>query len=129
MRLRRSSNRRGGALIEFALMLPVFLIATLALIEFATLFFLRHAMLNAARYAVRSYSIRELDATETAALANQRLPAINVNFTVTVTPDSDTNVDRYVQVSCPLSEATLGDPLGLFGSGDLAVRVTMRQED
>lgn len=115
--------------METALMLPIFLALILAIMEFGTVMFVRHAMLNAARDAVRSYSIGELDASGTASLAQQRLPNMNIAFTVTTSADGDTSLDRWVQISTSLDSAALNDPLGLFGSGELQVRVTMRGED
>ncbi len=74
-----------------------------------------------------AYSIGEFDASGTASLAQQRLPSINnVAFTVTTSPDGDASVDRWVEISTPLSGAALNDPLGIFGGGQLTVRVTMR---
>jgi Flp pilus assembly protein TadG len=116
-------------LLETAFVLPIFLVLILAIMELGTVFFVRHAMLNAARDAVRSLSIGELDASGAAALAQQRLPSVNLSFAVTTSADSDTSLDRWVDISTPLSGAALNDPLGLFGDGQLQVRVTMRRED
>ncbi len=130
MRLDRKGKRTGGVLLEFALAMPLFLILILATMEISLLLFVRHAMLNAARDAARSYAIREFDAAESAALASQRLSAINnVDFTITTSPDSDTSVDRWVEISAPIDGTALNDPLGIFDDGSMTVRVTMRGED
>lgn len=116
--------------METAFVLPIFLLLILAIMEFGTVTFVRHAMLNAARDAARSYSIGELDANGTSNLAQQRLPSINnIAFTVTTSPDGSGSVDRWVEISTPLDAAALNDPLGVFGGGQLRVRVTMRRED
>lgn len=129
MRLKRRRNRKGGALLEYAMVLPLFLVTTLAIVEFATVLFVRHAMLNAARDATRSFAVHALDSNGAIDLASQRLPAVGINFSITATSDGDSGVDRWVQISAPFSEASLGDPLGLLGGGNLTVRVTMRSED
>jgi Flp pilus assembly protein TadG len=125
----RRRPRRGVSILEFALILPIFLLLVVGLAELATVLFVRHTMLNAARDAARSLSIREVNSAGAIALAESRLPSSSITFTVTASADGDGAVDRWVQVSTPFSEAALGDPLRILGGGDLAVRVTMRQED
>ncbi len=123
------SRRSGAALLEFALVLPIFLLLLLGIMEFSSVFFVRHAMLNAAREAARSYAIQEFTAGESEQLAQDLLSGTSLNYTVTASPQADTGVERWVEVAVPTSEAALGDPLGLFGSGDMQVRVTMRREE
>ena len=122
-------RRTGAALLEFALVLPIFLLLLLGIMELASVFFVRHAMLNAAREAARSYAIQEFTAGEAEQLALDLLSGTNLNYTATSSPQTDTGVERWVEVSVPTSDAALGDPLGLFSGGDLQVRVTMRREE
>lgn len=129
---RRSQNgksRKASILVEFGLTVPIFFLFTLGIMEFAFLFFIQHSMLNSARDAARSYAIRELNATETQQLALDSLSLINVNFTVQVSPQDDSGVERWVEISAPISEASLGDPLNIFSGEDLIVRVEMRREE
>lgn len=121
------SQRRGAALMEFALALPFFLILLLGIMEFASVFFVRHVMLNAARDATRSYSIGDLSSTDAQQRALALLPA--GNYTVTTSPQTDPGLDRWVEVRLPMDEASLGDPLNVFSNSNLTVRVTMRRED
>lgn len=107
----------------------MFLMLTLAIMEFATLLFVRHVMLNAAQDAARSYAIREVDSAGAIALATERLGAMNVSFSITATADADSGLDRSVEISAPIDEAALGDPLHLLGGGAVTVRVTMRREE
>ena len=125
----QQKNRRGAVLVETAFVLPIFLVLILAIMELGTLFFVRHSMLNAARDAVRSYAIGELDSSGTSALAQQRLPPLSVSFTITTSADSDSSLDRWVEIGAPLDEVALNDPLGMFSGDQLRVRVTMRRED
>ena len=116
-------------MLEFALVLPIFLLLLLGIMEFSSVFFVRHAMLNAAREAARSYAIQEFSSGDAEQLALDLLSGTSLNYTASSSAQTDTGVERWVQVSVPTSEAALGDPLGLFGSGDLQVRVTMRREE
>ena len=123
------TERTGAALLEFALTLPIFLLLLLGIMEFASLFFVRHAMLNAAREASRSYAINESTAAEAEQLALDQLAGVGANFTATTSAQSDTGVERWVEVSVPMVEAALGDPLNVLSGDNLAVRVTMRREE
>ena len=122
-------DRKGSALLEFALTLPFFLLMLLGIMEFASLFFVRHAMLNAAREASRSYAISESTAAEAEQLALDQLAGVNVSFSAAASTESNTSVERWVEVSVPIDEAALGDPLSVLDGSDLTVRVTMRREE
>ena len=84
---------------------------------------------SAAQNAARSYAIRAVDSAGAIALAEERLGTMNLSFSITAAADSDSGVDRWVEVSAPMSDASLGDPLHLLGGGDLTVRVTMLREE
>lgn len=113
---------------EFALTVPVFLLLILAVMEFAAVLYVRHSMLFAAQDATRSYAIHEVDSAGAIALAGDRLQTIPLSFSISATPDADFGLDRWVEVSVSLSEASLGDPLNLLGGDLMTVRVTMRGE-
>lgn len=123
------NQRNGSALLEFALALPVLLFILLGIMEFASVFFVRHAILHAAREASRSYAIGESTQEEAEALALAQLSAVQADFAASASPQSDSSVERWVEVSLPISQAALGDPLNVLGDSDLTVRVTMRREE
>jgi Flp pilus assembly protein TadG len=125
----RQNPRKGSALLEFALTLPVLLLILLGIMEFASVFFVRHAILNAAGEASRSYAIGESTAGEAEALALAQLSAIGASFSATASPQSSSSVERWVEISVPISQAALGDPLNVLGDANLTVRVTMRREE
>lgn len=129
MRSPQWSSRSGSVLVEAAVVLPIFLALILAIMELGTVFFVRHAMLNAARDATRSLSIREVNASGASALAATRLPGLDLDFTITTSSDADASVDCWVDIATPISGAALNDPLGILGDGLLQVRVTMRKEE
>lgn len=126
---REREQRSGAIFVEFALILPVFLLFLLAIMEFASLFFVRTLMLNTARDAARAYSIRTFDASQAEQFSLQRLSTFGLSFTATASPQSQSDPNRWVEIRTASGPATLGDPLGLFGGQDLVVRVTMRQEE
>lgn len=121
------AKRSGAALLEFAFTLPIFILLLLGVMEFASFFFTRNIMLHAARDAARSYAVGSLTAAEARARATELLP--NQNFRASTSPSSSTEPDRWVEISIPVEDAALGDPLNVLGQSNLVVRVTMRRED
>ncbi len=126
------TQRKGAALVEMALVLGLLLALVFGIIEFGSAFFLRQNMLHAAREAARTLAVKEATAAEAIVVAQDHLANIaGVDFTITVT-EPDPNVaedhDVVVAITAPLSQAALGDPLGVLGDGTLEVEVTMRKE-
>ncbi len=125
------AQRRGGGVLELAIVFPLLLLILLGIIEFGSVYYVRHRMLHAAREATRSLAIREATAAEAEQIALDHLASINLVFTITVTePDPVIPGDRTtaVEITTPLHEASAGDPLGIFGAGILQAKVTMRKE-
>ena len=125
------TQRRGGAVVEVAIVLPFLLLILLGIIEFASVYHVRHRMLYAAGEAARSLAIRAATAAEAEQIALDRLGSLNLVFTITVTePDPEILGDRTtaVQITTPLHQASAGDPLGIFGANILQAKVTMRKE-
>jgi len=127
----RPANRRGAAIIEMAFVLPGLLLLILGIMEFGSIFFIHNNMLFAAREAVRAYAVGDVDSAGAEALANDKLPPYaNLTYTVKASPDKATNRERWVEISCPMSQAAIVDPLGIVsGAQPLTVRVYMRQEN
>jgi len=118
-------------MIEMAFVLPGLLILILGIMEFGSIFFIHNNMLFAAREAVRAYAVGDVDSAGAKVIAEDKLPPYaNINYTVKVSPDNATNRERWVEVSCPMSQAAIVDPLGIVsGAQPLTVRVYMRQEN
>jgi Flp pilus assembly protein TadG len=127
--MRNRTHRKGTVLVEFALVLPLFLLLLLGIMEFASVFFVRHAILSAASEASRSYAIGESTSAQAEQIALTQLAGINADFSATSSSESDTGLERWVEVSVSMNQASLGDPLNLLGSSPLTVRVTMRREE
>ena len=125
-------RRQGSMLVETAIVLGLLLSLVFGIIEFGSVFFLRQNMLHAAREAARTLAVQGSTAAQAMQVAQDNLADIaGVDFTITVT-EPDPNVpgdnDVAVEITAPLSQAALGDPLGVLGDGTLEVEVTMRKE-
>ena len=129
-RSRNPKRRSGAAVIEMALVLPMLLLLSLGIIEFGSVFFLRSNMLFAASEAARSYAIGDVDSNGAYQMTQDRLANFNVNFQITVSPDNSADRDCWIEVTVPMSEASVGDPLRIFTPGrQLRARVHMRREN
>lgn len=94
------SSRRGVTLVEFALVLPVFLLFTFASIEFAHLNTLRNTANNAAYEAARVIVVPGADAAEAEVEAARILAAVGTReFSVDVTPQEITPDTDSVTIS------------------------------
>src|SRR3546814_2393043 len=75
--------RSGAAAVEFAIVLPVFLMILFGIIQFGSVLFLHNNMVNAAREAARRMSVAELDKAGAETYAETYLAGWNLTFTVT----------------------------------------------
>ncbi len=92
--------RRGVAIVEFAVVAPVFFILLFGGIEFATLSTIRATSHNAAYEGARKLVIPGADVTVGIAEAERIMSIIGVDtLAVTVTPNVITNNTREVTVS------------------------------
>jgi Flp pilus assembly protein TadG len=111
-------KRRGAAVVEFALVSPVFLLVLLALFEFARLNVLRNTANNAAYEAVRQVVVPGATAQEAIDEASLVLQSVGTeNATITVNPsviDSETS-QVTVTVAIPFNDN--GFFLPIFANG------------
>lgn len=129
-RVKSRVNRRGAAVTEMALVLPMLLLLALGIIEWGSVMFVRNNMLHAAREGCRAFAVRNVDEAGAIAITETNLTSMNFDFDVTASPDSDPGEERWIEITTEWSEVAMGDPLRLFSSrDDLTVRVTMRRED
>ena len=143
-------DRRGAIALEFALVAPVLLIILLGIMQFGYAFFVQINMTNAAREGARQLAVGEAivgtataDATctnptagtaqfvtcgklaETGTLAFVLAACNPANTNATLCP---TTTEVTVRVRLPRTEVALVDILGLFASGTMEAKVTMREE-
>ncbi|GIV72955.1 MULTISPECIES: TadE family protein [Caldilinea] len=132
----RSGQERGQDLVEYALILPLFLFLVIGFIEISVLFFSYVTISNAAREGARAAvavpsagcPLSCIDAQ--AAQAARRLTAglIDENLTVSVTrPDAD-SVRVEVRYRADLLTRMMIETLGGRGFVTLSAASTMRRE-
>jgi len=125
-------DERGGAAVEFALVVPVLITFVFGIIQFGFLFSIYNTMVHAAREGARAMAVEQLTASEGRTRTEQALSAYqDLTFTVTTqTPDpsdpSDTDV--RVAIGIPLDDAMLIDMLGLADGETVRARIAMRRE-
>lgn len=115
--------RSGAAAVEFAIVLPIFLMILFGIIQFGSVLFLHSNMLNAARDTVRRMSVAELDAASAPAYAQNYLADWNLTFTVTANDVGDVSV----QISVPAADAAIVN-FPVAWPGNLVAEATMRPE-
>lgn len=130
-RLSRISRRDdGSSAVEFALVLPLFLLLLFGTVDFGFILYTQSVMQNAAREATRRMSV---DSTVTESqgqtIAQNYLAGWPLTFTVTAhRPPASCSTCVQVIITVPASNAALlGDPFKIF-HGTLGAQVTMRQE-
>lgn len=122
---------KGGTAVEFAFLMPVFLLLLSGIVQFGLVMFVQNNMSHVARDTSRRLAVGELTAAEAQTTAQGSLVNWGIDYTVQVVePDPSDPDDRDVTVfiSAPLEQAALFDILGILGGSDLAASVTMRLE-
>jgi Flp pilus assembly protein TadG len=119
----RRRERSGAAAVEFAIVLPIFLMILFGIIQFGSLMFLHGNMLNAARDTVRRMSVGELDATTAPAHAQTYLADWGLTFNVAANDVGDVSV----QISVPTADAAIVN-FPVTWPGNLVAEATMRPE-
>jgi Flp pilus assembly protein TadG len=119
----KARSRSGAAAVEFAIVLPIFLMILFGIIQFGSLMFLHGNMLNAARDTVRRMSVGELTAATAPAHAQTYLADWGLTFTVAANDVGDVSV----QISVPTADAAIVN-FPVTWPGNLVADATMRPE-
>jgi hypothetical protein len=128
--MKRSSDptrRRGVAIIEMAIVLPLLLLLLLGGLDFGLQYHVRHCMVNAGREAARVLAVRNGTEAEATTAAMNELAGIGATFTITFpAPSPPGSPDVIVRISVPQADVSLG----MFGSpgGTIEIQSTMRKE-
>ncbi len=99
-----TASRRGTAVVQMALVLPILVTFIFASIEFGRMNIIRHVAANASYEGCRNVVVPGATAAEAQTVANQIMSSIGVkNVTVTVTPNPllETTGKVTVQVDVP----------------------------
>lgn len=108
---RRCSDRRGATLVEFALVVPIFIVLLFACLEFARLNMIRNLVQDAAYFACRNCFVPGATEQEAIDEANRILNAMGTaGAAVTINGGaglSDSDNDITVRISVPMSQNSL----------------------
>ena len=115
-------QRRGSALVEFAIVLPVLAILILGALDLGRGIMVQHALQEAAHASCRVYSIRDStqqDATDM--VANAMTRAAVAEYATTYDPPSKGDIDTHMEavtvtVTTPFSTVAWLPPLYLSGA-------------
>lgn len=126
MRLRRFpilTDRKGSVLVETAIALPLLILVMSGIIDFGYQFAVSNSMQSVSNETARLVAIRRLTAAEAPAYAQGRLMKALGPYSVTA---SVSGSDAVINITIPRRDAALIDVLGIFRTGNLAARSTMR---
>jgi TadE-like protein len=124
-------RRRGTALVEFAVVLPLLLMILMGIIEFGWIFMVRQTLTNAAREGCRVAVLKAATADDVALRVREVMTPLGYAegtvWTFTATPIGDEV--QTIQVSVPISEISLtGGYVLQGGSYMLTGEASMRKE-
>lgn len=129
---RQRAARRGAAVVEFAIVLPLFLLMVFGMVEYGRMVMAQQIITNAAREGARRGVIDGATTAEVTTLVNGYLTDASIGTaTVSITPDPTTVTNGgpiTVTVSVPYSQVSwIPSPMYL-GSKTLTASVVMRCE-
>lgn len=130
---RRAGHRLGAAVVEFAVVAPVFFVLVFGMIEYGRMVMVEQILTNAAREGARVGILDNSTYTDVTTAANQYLtPAHINNATISVSPNPPSSAALgaavTVTVSVPFNQVSwLPSPMFLGGK-TLSFTATMRRE-
>lgn len=128
-------SESGAALVEFTVMVPLFLLIVFGIIEFGMIFFHQTNMVDAAREAARTISSCQNEPQTAAQIACNYLACndpnfstqnFSINFTDSCTAQGAQG-DVTVQISVATTAASFFNYLGMFTGNTLQAKVRMRK--
>jgi Flp pilus assembly protein TadG len=126
-------SRKGSTLVEFAIVLPIYLVFVFAIIEYGRMVLVQQIITNAAREGARVGVLDNSTGTTVSTAANQILSAAGIaSATISATPNPPSSATYAspvtVTVSVPFSSVTwLPSPMYLGGK-TLTSTSIMRRE-
>ena len=109
--------------MEFAFVVPVLVILLTGIVQMGLMFFVQHNMVSVSQETVRLVAVGELTTGEGQTYADGHLINWGLTYNISVQQQGD---DIVVNIAVPLSDVALVDFLGLFKSGNLTARTSMR---
>lgn len=130
---RQYQNRRGVAVVEMALIAPLFLLLTLSIIEFGRALMVQQILTNSSREGSRRAIVEGATESEVRSLVQDYLQNASITgATVSVAPTSLTNLGfgdpATVTVSVPFDQVSWFSSPFYLGGRTLEASTTMRGE-
>lgn len=130
--IRAASHRRGVAVVEFAIVAPVFFLMVIGFIEFGRALMVQQVLINASRVGARQATTTGATTGQVQTTVQDYTAGIAVNgVTVTVTPDPATaaaGTAITVQTTVPFSTVSWLKPPWFLGTKTLTASSQMRKE-
>lgn len=132
-RTRRGRERRGAALVEFAMVAPVFFLFMVGAIEFGRAIMVQEVLTDASREGARVGILDGSTTSDVTAAANSYLSAMNVSGTaVTVSPQnpgsSSAGTQVTVTVSVPYNSVSWVPAPWFLGGATLTASTSMMRQ-
>lgn len=132
-RLKRQLNRRGAAVVEFAVVAPLMIMMTVGMMEVGRLVMVKQIMVNASREGARQSVLPGSTNASVASYVTQQLQGSSINgATVTITPSnlSAAKAGTSVTVSIAVSSKSISWlPKPMFSLNEtIEAATTMRKE-
>jgi Flp pilus assembly pilin Flp len=130
---RRRKNRRGAAVVEFAVVAPLFFLLVFGMIEYGRMVMVQQVLVNASREGARVGVLDNATAADVQERVNAYLTSANINgATITLDPadpgSAPSGGSISVTVSVPFQQVSwLPGPLFL-GGRQLTATTVMRRE-
>ena len=134
-------GRQGAAAVEFAVVLPLFLLLLAGIIEFGQVFRIQHALSNACRRGARSAIVEGATASvlkqKVKQQCNRSFGVSEADVSVEISVNGDPNFDllQAVQgdeisftVTVPFAKAGTGFYLAMFSNTDLSSTCILEHE-
>lgn len=128
---RKGTRRRGGAVVETAVVAPLFLGMMLGMTEFGSAFLIRQTVTNAAREGARVGALPGATMNDVNAAVNETMHAASLSgYTVqsNLSSLSSNDTDVWVKVKLPFHRATFTGSMFGGGTFNLEGKATMRLE-
>ena len=127
-RKRKPANRKGAAVVEFAVCLPVIIILVLGAIECTTMIFVNQALNVVAYEGIRVAAKRDAETAEVLQRCNEVIAERNLqNAQVTLNPANIDDLERGTQITINVTAPSQqNSALALkFFSGDIVAEAVM----
>lgn len=124
---RRRKERHGTAVVEFAVVAPVFLLLAFGMIEFGRMVMVEQILADAAREGARLAAFNGVSDAEAVAAVEARLAEASIRG-ATVTVASNAPQTQTVSVAIPFSQVSWLPVPKYLGSRTLRAQTTMRRE-